>query len=270
MVKTKKYTYIGLLALLALVGCEVIPEDQRYTYVDGKNPSARTHVLIECTGFRCVNCPTAAETAQALHEMFGYSLTVVAIHPASNPFTQGVYDYTCPAADSIYQFIGGSASTPFPTGNIDLLPQSGSYFIDPTDWPAQVALAMEDTVCPYLYFTNEADTIDKNINIVTGTRPDEQIAFWLVEDSVLGAQAMPDGSVNTNYYHRHVLRAVAYDSPWGIPTDGQVLNTNMALPEGCVPKHCSIVALLLDKNDYHILQAYEKKLDFPGFMPSIP
>ena len=58
---------------------------------------------------------------------------------------------------------------------------------------------------------------------------------------------MPDNSVNMEYYHRHVLRAIADKEP-------------IDIPEGCDARHLSVLVLTLDPNDKHILQAYEKKL----------
>lgn len=214
---------------LWLVGCEVIDMNERLVPVEMPSSGARTHVLIEFTGFRCVNCPKAAETAQALQASYGEQLILVAMHPASNPFTQGKYDYTCPAADSIYQWMGGTASTPFPTGNIDMVQHENAYFSDPTEWASILHQAMTDTVAPDL----------------SGA----QKWYWLVEDSVQGVQAMPDGSVNKNYYHRHVLRGAWTD-------EAQVI-----VPAGCNREQLFLLTLYTDTNDKHILQAYEKKLD---------
>jgi len=236
--------------MLILCSCEVIPEGDRLIPVEEKTAGSRTHVLLEFTGFRCVNCPTAAETAQTLHEFYGKQLTVVALHPASNPFTQGKYDYTCPAADSIYQYMGGTASTPFPTGNIDLTPTDGQWFFAPAEWPSQVSRAMEDTVAPYLSLSTITDTVTREVTIsaLYDLSAESRLTFWLVEDSIPGAQAMPNGSVSLEYYHRHVLRAVSDEQ-------------TMLIPEECRIAHCSIIGLLIDNNNYHILNAYETKLD---------
>lgn len=219
--------FIYILAFI-LAGCEIIPAGEQLIPVSGEQ-GERRHVLIEYTGFRCVNCPEAATMAQDLAELYEGQLYIVSLHPASNPFTQGLYDYTCPAADSIYRWMGGNASTPFPTGNIDLKPYDGHWFVEPQEWSTAVYEAMRDSVLP---------------------KPDEGIktAYWLIEDSVKGVQAMPDNTVNREYYHRHVLRAVAEQEP-------------VAVPEGCDPKHLSILVLMLDPNDNHIVQAYEKKMD---------
>ena len=223
----KNYIYI-VLAALCLAGCELIPDEERYKPVDSRT-GTRCHVLLEFTGFRCVNCPTASDLAQNLQQTYEGKLYVVALHPASNPFTQGKYDYTCPAADSIYQWMGGDASTPFPAGNIDMMPYEGEWFANTNQWPTMVYEAMQETEIP---------------------NPDQlKTSYWLVEDSVLGVQAMPDGSVNDHYYHRHVLRGV-WDEEAAI-----------VVPEGCRREYLSVLKLYLDTKDKHIVQAYETTLD---------
>jgi hypothetical protein len=214
---------------LILCGCEVIDEKDRLLPVPIPTMSdGRTHVLVEFTGFRCVNCPSAAQTAQALKDIYDGRLVVVALHPESNPFTQGLYDYTCPEADEVYRFMGGTATTPFPTGNIDMQATENGYFIDPIEWAARLRTVMADTVW------NPHSRYD--------------VSYWLVEDSVLGAQAMPDGSVNMHYYHRHVLRAIS-----ATPFE--------QVPEKCDPAQCSVVTVYSDTNDKHILHAYETPFD---------
>lgn len=232
-----------------LTGCEVIPEADRLIPVETESTGTRAHVLIEYTGFRCVNCPPASETAQSLHALYNDHLIVVALHPASNPYTQGKYDYTCPAADSIYQFMGGTSSTPFPTGNIDLSQTDGRWFFDPAEWPEQVSRAMEDTIAPSLTISTQTDTLSREVSVQADyiPAPEYRITYWIVEDSIQGAQAMPDGSVNLEYYHRHVLRFTSDEPVIPIPTE-------------CDITRCAIIALLIDNNDNHILNAYEKKL----------
>lgn len=197
--------------------------------MDGNGSSERCHVLIEFTGFRCVNCPMAAELAQSLHEQYGEQLIVVSMHPASNPFTQGKYDYTCPAADSIYRWMGGDASTPFPAGNLDLQRYKGEWFVNMSQWPTMVYEAMSKKEEP-----------------VSG---DMHTAYWLVEDSVLGVQAMPDGSVNDHYYHRHVLRGAWEDE------------ASIVVPDGCRYEHLTVLKLYFDPTDNHIVNAYETTFD---------
>ena len=81
-----------LLVLGSLfTACEVIPEDDRITEVfTPTDPTAikRTSLLIEYSGWQCVNCPTAAEEAHHLKEQYGENLVVVVMHPESNPNTR--------------------------------------------------------------------------------------------------------------------------------------------------------------------------------------
>ena len=219
--------FVYILTAIILTGCELIPEGERYLPADSRT-GTRCHVLIEFTGFRCVNCPAASELAQTLQETYEGKLVVVALHPASNPFTQGKYDYTCPAADSIYQWMGGDASTPFPAGNIDMKPYNGEWFANSSQWPTMVYEAMQETEIPNPYQL--------------------KTSYWLVEDSVLGVQAMPEG-VNDHYYHRHVLRGVWEEE------------AAIVVPEGCRREHLSVLKLYIDPKDNHIIQAYETTLD---------
>ena len=52
-----------------MAGCELIPDEERYKPVDSRT-GTRCHVLLEFTGFRCVNCPAASELAQRLQQTY--------------------------------------------------------------------------------------------------------------------------------------------------------------------------------------------------------
>ena len=257
------------MAAVLFASCEVIKEEDRLIPVPVDVSSGRKHVLLEFTGFRCVNCPTAAAQAQSLLSLYGEGLIVISLHPASNPFTQGLYDYTCPAADTIYRYLGGNASTPFPTGNIDLVKSNGNCFFDPAEWGGLLRTAMNDSTAPSLSIEAKIDTLtrqmDATATIIAGEGVEMRLAVWVTEDSIRGVQAMPDGSVNTQYIHRHMLRTHAFDSPWGekIQMSKKVAQqkVHFTLPEGCNPGQCRVIALLLDNNDKHILQAYETNPD---------
>lgn len=258
------------MVILALCGCEVIKEEERLIPVPVSEGGARTHVLVEFTGFLCVNCPKAAETAEALQNLYGSALIVVSLHPASNPFTQGLYDYTCPEADSVYQFMNGDATTPFPIGNIDFTAVDGRYLRDQAEWSFQLSRAMQDTLCPYLSVTAAADSVTREVHIETflghSHAREARLAIWLVEDSVHGAQLMPDGTASYDYIHRHMLRTTLNNHPFGTPiTLNQSIvrqASTLHVPHTCNITNCRIIALLLDNNDYHILQAHETTLDF--------
>ena len=264
--------YIGLLAVL-MCACEVIKEEERLIPLPREEfRTNRTHVLIEYTGFRCVNCPTAAELAQSLVQLYDSQLIVVAMHPASNPFTQGAakFDYTTPAADVYYQFMHGTKTTPFPIGNIDFTPENEQYLFEPNMWAAQLSRVMNDSTRVSVSVEAEIDTLTRQIAVTTklfsDTLIDCRLALWLVEDSVLGAQAMPDGTNNMAYYHRHLLRESLDEEAWGkavfVKGEEEAFSTTHSLPEKYNAQQCHIVAVLMDKEDYHILNAKQTPIKY--------
>lgn len=264
---------IMLTALLC--SCETIKEENRLIPLPRQEyKTNRTHVLIEYTGFRCVNCPTASELAQSLVQLYDTQLIVVAMHPASNPFTQGAakFDYTCPEADIYYQFMGGTKTTPFPIGNINAQRTEERYLIEPNEWANELAHIMNDSTCISLQTEAEADTTSRSIAVMTSVYSDSlidcRLALWLVEDSVLGAQAMPDGSNNMAYYHRHLLRQTLGEDAWGeaiqITSTEQNIYATYPLDEKYAPAHCHVVAVLFDNEDNKILNAKQTKLNIKG------
>ena len=267
-------TYILALSLL-FTGCELIPEQDQLIPVPAPIGSTRRHVLLDFTGFRCVNCPEAASTAASLQALYGDQLILVSLHPASNPFTQGLYDYTCPASDSVYQFLGGTPSTPFPIGNIDLRLTPEGYLSDPSDWPYLVGQAMADTlytpdITAELTYDSQTHSLKAHCVISNFELLLPRLAIWLVEDSLIGVQAMPDGSVSTHYVHRHLLRDAAHDEPLGrYLVDGRDSAT-FVLPENADPANYSVVAIAIDAQNNYIWNAYETKISTFTPSPAVP
>ena len=74
-----------------------------------------------------------------------------------------------------------------------------------------------------------------------------EVSYWLVEDSILGVQAMPDGTIDMAYYHRHVLRDIQADK------------ADLTIPEGSNPAQLYLITVYSDSKDKHIIQAYEEK-----------
>ena len=248
----KKILYIVTAVLLC--SCEIIREEDRLIPVPIPDTGGRTHVLIEYTGVRCVNCPKAAEMAEQLQATYGEKLIVVAMHPASNPFTQSIYDYTCPEADVYYKYMGGTASTSFPAGNIDLAKQPDGYLSDYLQWPALLASAMKEdnhlSLSCSAQLSPEKDKIHVSAEVFSIMEGQYRLAFWLTEDSVIGLQAMPDNTVNKEYCHMHMLRTTG-EEVWGMPVHLTPRATSytgtLVLPKECVPAHCHVIALLMDE-----------------------
>ena len=255
--------------------CEVIPEDDRIKEVfTPTDPTAikRTSLLIEYSGWRCMNCPNAAAKAHELQEQYGDQLVVVVMHPESNPNTRygsnQTINYTCPEADSIYCMMGGTNTTPFPTGNVNMVKDAtDNYFSDNDQWGTLVSQA-HSTPKPVLLKV-EATSIDTNVifvatdisNLDTDSI-EATLQVWLTEDSVMGRQYMPDGTQNKNYAHNHLLRA-SITPVWGdiVPINAhttQQVVYEYTLPEKVVKENCNIVALVSINGE--VVQATESKI----------
>lgn len=288
MVRKMKTNWIYIMMVIAvamLTACEVIPEDERDFEVfipkdTTTNDSTQTtpvivkrsSLLIEYSGWMCVNCPTAAEVAHQLKEQYGEQLVVVVMHPESNPNTRHnnnpVLNYTCPEADSIYIMMGGTSTTAFPTGNINLFKHdTKSYFTDYSMWGKYISQAYSNPK-PVIINQEVKGTMDsKDINIVVDITNHDTNAIeatlqvWLTEDSVMGRQKKPEGT-DKNYAHNHLMRA-SISSLWGedIRVEAQQkeqITYHYTLPEKVVKENCNIVALVSVNGE--VVQAKETKI----------
>jgi hypothetical protein len=270
---------ISLCSLLLVLGslftaCEVIPEGEREDIIfTPTDPSAikRTSLLIEYSGWQCVNCPTAAEEAHRLKEQYGENLVVVVMHPESNPNTRHnnkpALNYTCPEADSIYIMMGGTNTTPFPTGNVNMVKDASTgYFNDYDKWGTLISQAY--AAPKPMLLKAEASAIDTNIVLVTVdiTNLDTQavdatLQVWLTEDSVIGSQKKPEGT-DKHYAHNHLMRA-SISPLWGetLPIEAHMTQQvvyEYTLPEKVKKENCNIVALVSVNGE--VVQAKETKV----------
>ena len=69
----KKIVLIIMCAALALSACEVIPENEQIVEVFTPADTSqykRASLLVEFSGWRCMNCPNAAAVAHELQEQY--------------------------------------------------------------------------------------------------------------------------------------------------------------------------------------------------------
>jgi hypothetical protein len=219
-----------------------------------------------------MNCPNAAAKAHELQEQYGDQLVVVVMHPESNPNTRygtnQTLNYTCPEADSIYSMMGGTNTTPFPTGNVNMVKDAtNNYFNENDKWGTLVSQAYS-TPKPMLLKV-EATSIDTNVIFVAAdvfnldtTAIEATLQVWLTEDSVMGRQYMPDGTQNKNYAHNHLMRA-SISPLWGEvwPVEAhltQQITYTYTLPDKVKKENCNIVAVVSVNGE--VVQAAETKI----------
>jgi hypothetical protein len=263
-----------VLAVGMLAACEVIgPEDRDKVIFTPTDPSAvkRTSLLIEYSGWQCVNCPTAAEEAHRLKELYGEELVVVVMHPESNPNTRHnnkpALNYTCPEADSLYIMMGGTNTTPFPTGNVNMVEdETKGYFNDYDKWATLVSQAYANPK-PVL-LSQESYEIDTNVVFIAvditnldSVAIDATLQVWLTEDGVIGSQKKPEGT-DKEYAHNHLMRA-SISPIWGekLPIDAHMTQQvvyEYTLPENVKKENCNIVSVVSVNGE--VVQAKETKV----------
>ena len=261
-----------LLFVALLCSCQHIDTDARLQPVKWSDADmSRNVLLVEFTGIGCNNCPTAADEAHRLAETFDGRLIVVAMHPASNNFTHTInalYDYTCPEADTYYQFLGGTATTPFPTGNIDFSTTTDSYLTDYTLWGSNIMRDIVTTPAVNILLNADADgdSIRFNADLTHATTEalTTRILLWLTEDSIVGPQRMPDGSTSTTYVHNNMLRCEALGGGWGVIrtlNEATHLTQTVVIPDNVSDiSHCAITLVVLDDATRNVLNAAQTHL----------
>ena len=274
MVKKHIHILLALITVLCVVltGCEVIGQDSQLIYLDTITaqdiPAENTkrHLLIDYTGVNCVNCPRAAETAHELQTIYP-NLIVVAMHPASNPFTKAAakYDYTCPEADTYYKFMGGLPTTPFPTGNLDFTATDNNYLTDNSTWATAVHAVQKDTALVRMsvitQWQDQKLQVQYTLRLMEEQERAVDILLWIIENNIIGAQNMPDGTLNMNYTHQHMLRT-SLNGEWGDavtlhPGEDTPHKALYSLSDKWVLNNCQLVVVVLDHNNHQLLNAHE-------------
>lgn len=263
-----KKTLLFLVVLAGLVSCQVVKQDDRYIKLDETKEGERNVLLMDFTGWQCVNCPEAAKVANGLVSRYGSHVIVVSMHPEGISFTDpgagGPKFATKEAMDYLKAF-GGSST--LPTGVIDGTQFNGSYFQKYQDWaalvtermPVEVEYSMEmkatTASCSVSLYKNGVD--NRKVNVV----------MWLLEDSIIAPQLTSEG-VENEYAHRHVFRKCLNGTDiWGEEVEFDYgegyVNTTYQLPtlEG---RNFVVVAVAFDAETHEVLQAEEVELKQRG------
>ncbi len=267
----KKLFYI-FIAALTLTSCDVISEGDRVIPVEVILGERRV-LLEEFTGFRCVNCPTAAEIAHNLIDMYGEHVVVVGLHPDgtewTRPATSDSYvDLRSEVATAYYQAFGTPQA--FPIGMIDRTSFNGSVLQNTPTWMTCVNQQLVIDPLMNMTMTATSDVANRSVELViTATLEEEfsgavNLQLLLLESGIVGYQVTPTGG-NPNYVHNHVARE-AINGTWGqkvsLPAVGETVDFTFTyeVPEEYVYENCSVVAFLYKDDNREVIQAYEVEL----------
>lgn len=250
-----------MVAVLVLASCDTqVDEADRLIY-EKPAPVGKNVLLVDFTGQRCVNCPTANEEIEALQEQYGAD-TVVAVAMHSGPLGfHGTSRAVGLATDQGDEYFNQWGIEYQPQGVVDYL---GRY--DYTSWAAAVASQLKQKAVVNISASSSLDgsTLTGEVNIA-GLDGDVngRLQIWMVEDSITALQMMPSGEANRTYVHNHVFRASVND-PDGSPvsvTEGYqtTMPFSTTIDEKWVPSHLALVIFVY--NESGVLQVIRHPIE---------
>ncbi len=263
----KHITVMAVAAMALFTACDNIPEDERLIYI--KPAAVSRAVLIEdFTGQRCLNCPEATATIHQLQEQYGDSVVIaVAIH--SGPFAWNArHTSTMPLwtaeGDAYYEY-----------WNIEHQPMGMVSRQAPSDyptWAAQVYEQIQHTAPVSVRLNATVDANDRQLEVNTSMMAVDgavagKLQLWLVEDSIVSPQIMPDGSGVSDYVHNHVFRT-SINGSWGedvAMAEGETVarEATITVSDDYNLAHLRVVAFVY--NSTGVLQATQQRLEISNY-----
>lgn len=261
MTMMKNIIMVVLVTLLA--ACSHIDEDERLVYV--KPAEVARCVLIEdFTGQKCSNCPTAIAEIDKIISQYGDSCVVaVSIHSGPLGFAGNANNIGLMTDIGNEYYISWGTIDHQPMGVVNRKGKPTDY----TAWAAQVYEEIQKSTPITLNVNNECDIangeISVDVSILSSESLNCKLQVWVVEDSIVAMQTIPDGSVDRNYIHNHVFRT-AVNGIWGEDVsieEGIALNKHysISVDEKWQSANLSIVAFAFDDNG--VIQASKEHLE---------
>jgi len=273
-------TLAVLVTLASLASCDYVDfPDNSGTGGGGNGTDGpfRKVLLEDITGHTCNNCPTAADVAKSLKNLYGDALVVVGVHatvfaePGAAPYTADLRT----TAGEEYATTFGVGS--LPVGLVSRKPFNNAVLVDYGSWSPAVASLINtpadvEVLIDTVAYTSGTNSIAFEVKVVpVNTLPGNyNLTIYLTEDSVVSPQidnrfTPPD---ILDYVHRHVLRD-NINGTWGEPVGAGTLAAGdtitmppytYSLPAIVDPQHCAVVAYIYRTDTYEVLQVEEHEV----------
>lgn len=256
------------------------------------NTNTKVNVLIEdFTGHKCPNCPNAAIEAENLEHQYENRVFATAIHigPLGAVTTFQNYSYnpyktnfTTPEGIEISSTISDGGFNGNPSGTINRKNFGGFMFQNFTSWGSSVSNILNANILKVNlqsktnYFEGTRGVfLHTEVDKLTSDELDLYQVVYLVEDSIVKPQTMPDNTTNSNYVHRNVHRgnidgkgmgrkiteAMKIDKN-GNPLTGNkyYLNYSYKLPTEYNPENMHLLIYVYDNATKEVLQVIKQKI----------
>ncbi len=207
--------------------------------------SLRNVVIEDFTGHKCTYCPIAADTAESIHDDYPSRAFVATIH--SGPLGDGIsgfqstdidfpIDWTNEDGLDIGTYFGGlpgSAFTGNPRGTVSRIQDGGGqHTLHVNDWRLYTESALTDLLKVNIqsvanYFPSTRGVfLHTEIDVIDAGLSDLYTVVYLIEDSIVGPQKLPNNSTEENYIHREVMRDCIWSGWKGLELTEDNLDAN--------------------------------------------
>jgi thiol-disulfide isomerase/thioredoxin len=260
------------ILLIAVIACDVVEPPYKK---DGNNvpiDTTKKKVLIEdFTGFRCGNCPEAAELAHTIAEQFPGQVIKIGLHagPLSLPTPTRKYNFRVQESLELATYYGLVAT---PYGLVNRSELAGQTLLGPSAWGGLVAsqLLLEAELKIFLNAsyneTSKEISLEAQLDYLKAGNLNHYIAVYIVEDSIVQYQQDDRQFPNVHvldFVHNNVLRG-SFNGTWGVPVSDAPISagSSITLPykykisedKDWRPNKLSLVVFVHDNISKEILQ----------------
>ena len=257
----------------------------------GPNTNTNVNVLIEdFTGHKCVNCPNAALEARNIEGQHDGRVFVASIHsgPSASTYFQSYQfapfttNFTTPDGLAISTELtdGGFIGNPSGTNNRKTF--GGFIFQNYSSWASNVSSILTSNVLK-VNLQSSTNYFPETRGVFLHTEVDKistdslelyQVVY-LIEDSIIKPQILPDNTTNLNYVHRDVHRGNIDGKPMGrkitedmkvdkngaiVVGDKYYLNYSYRLPDQYNPDNMHLLIYVYRNDTKEILQVIKQKI----------
>ena len=242
--------------------------------------SVRTVLLEDYTGFRCSNCPEAAEELKRLQCVYGTRVVPLAVHvsetfaaPQNNADGSFSTDFRTPIGN-LYEAEFGTGLF-LPNGLINRKEYDGLFSQLWSAWAGHVSnvLALPPEALLELDVTYDESSREATASLKVSALVDMNAAPYrlvvlLSEDSIVDWQsdARLEEPKVSDYVHMHTLRA-GFTTAWGDPVNGgsvmpagftETTSKSLVIDPEYVDHNCNVVAFIFRDDTKEVIQAEYK------------
>lgn len=244
--------------------------------------SLRSILVEDYTGFRCSNCPRAAETLKELECLYGTRVVPIALHvteffagPENNPDGSFANDYRTAIGDAYVPVFGTGVF--LPNGLVNRLEFGGAHSQEHETWPVHVASLIDEPADAWLDIQVDYDSTSRNATATIRVDALDalnaspyRLTVLLTEDSIVDWQEdnLADPPYIEDYVHMHMLRD-GFTGAWGDPVNGgaamangfsESYNFDLTINQDFKAKHCNVVAFIFRDDTKEVIQSQYVRL----------